>query len=386
MTTGQMPFRDCHRHRGKPALRDCLRCGKPICKQCELESGDPGYCAPCKEALTEEEKHLHGIKRKPSVRNKEKLIPAVPPTKEDIGPSGEPEPSITPPPKRSRLDVGELTVHEDGSIEEFRPPADKPAKAPGTRGGVKPAVGGEPGLTTSPSADSATPFPAPEKPVAVASPAHVEMSPTAPPAVPGKEKAKTLGLERRSILRTMGSLLKSRSESRIGLSKRIGQRFPATGTVRQILFAFPFGFLAGVAVYGAWLLLAYLRTQWIQTAVITAGIAVPWALFKGSTIKKKRGVRVYDVAPASLWLSLVSGATMIALTLVAEYFAFSIVYRNATSAIGPPFPDFLAKYFKPLDTLQVVIGLLLAFSIPFFLKAGERWKLPRIRKEEGKED
>ena len=46
-------FKACYRHPGKPAIKDCLSCGRPICKQCELESGDPLLCAPCKEALAE---------------------------------------------------------------------------------------------------------------------------------------------------------------------------------------------------------------------------------------------------------------------------------------------------------------------------------------------
>lgn len=76
-------FRECYRHPGRPAIRDCLGCGRPICRECERESGDPLLCLPCKE-----------------------------PSKPDA-PAGAEEISAPQP----FLPVGEVTVRGNGSVD-----------------------------------------------------------------------------------------------------------------------------------------------------------------------------------------------------------------------------------------------------------------------------
>ncbi|MDD5448150.1 MAG: B-box zinc finger protein [Actinomycetota bacterium] len=46
-------WKACHLHPSRPAIRDCRGCGKPMCKQCVLESGDPLLCPQCKLAQTQ---------------------------------------------------------------------------------------------------------------------------------------------------------------------------------------------------------------------------------------------------------------------------------------------------------------------------------------------
>ncbi len=44
-------FKSCYRHPRRPAIRNCQYCERPICAECELESGDHRVCGPCKKKL-----------------------------------------------------------------------------------------------------------------------------------------------------------------------------------------------------------------------------------------------------------------------------------------------------------------------------------------------
>lgn len=59
-------------------------------------------------------------------------------------------------------------------------------------------------------------------------------------------------------------------------------------TIKQLEAALPYGLVAAIGVLGFWLILALIRHSWNQWAVFIMGIAVPWALTRGSTVRKKR--------------------------------------------------------------------------------------------------
>lgn len=53
-------WKACYLHPSRPAIRDCRDCGKPMCRQCVLESGDPLLCPQCK--LTQSQASSLGLK------------------------------------------------------------------------------------------------------------------------------------------------------------------------------------------------------------------------------------------------------------------------------------------------------------------------------------
>lgn len=111
-------FRACYLHPKRPAIKNCQYCEKPICAQCELESGDHRMCGPCKKKL---------------------VSSAAPGTR----PQAEP------------LGLGEVTVFRDGTVagsdlgqpdSEGDRPADgalRPVEQPGETQGPEPEAPGD---------------------------------------------------------------------------------------------------------------------------------------------------------------------------------------------------------------------------------------------------
>ena len=156
---------------------------------------------------------------------------------------------------------------------------------------------------------------------------------------------------------------------------RSARRILSTGTSGQLIAGLPYALLAGVAVFGIWLLLALISNQWSQFAVLTCGMVVPWALFRGTTLRKHRGQRVWQQPPRPLSISILSVIIVAGLTVPAEFLAYKIVCRTN---LRLPFSDFMERYFLATGWLLLIMGLALAFIIPFLLSGSESWRKPSI--------
>jgi len=367
-------WRACYLHTSKPAARNCARCGRPICFECMEVSGDETTCAPCVELEStdkDQDSHLEG----------ELLIPRPPETRTS-----------------SSFVIGEVTVHSDGTVDLPEPSmAEEPAISPEREFG-KHILGTSDSETDEAIITSEPKTPKEELPKAEApidilkqnppdlDRAAVLVSPRLGAACapieaeePGKDHARLEKSEkghkediakkprRQSKQKPVRDKLNSRA--RKSISKYFSVKFPADGSARQLLAALPYGLLGGTAVYAFWLILALIRRQWVQTAVLTAGVAVPWAIFKGSTRKKRLGTNIYSESPRALWMATLAVPIMVILFIVAEAIAFVVVYRG--SDFRNPFHDFVQAYFGTLGIIQIVVGFVIAFFLPYLLKKGE---------------
>ena len=237
---------------------------------------------------------------------------------------------------RGPLTVGEVTIHDDGRVEAPKE-VEKRAGAPdGYTITTPPTIAGE---EEAPQAD-ARPKEQARRPI-VKKPLREEAKPAAR-APAGREPERAM-------------LLK------------------ATPHLKQLKAALPYGLAAGIGVLGLWLLLAALRHQWTQASVFTTGIVVPWALMKGSTVKKKMGRKVWKAPPPPLWLGLASVAIMLPLVPLAEFLAYKIVSRGTD--LADPGSKFMSLYFDAIGIFLIVCGFVLAFGIPYVLRIGEDWGL-----------
>jgi len=237
---------------------------------------------------------------------------------------------------RGPLTVGEVTIHDDGQVEAPKE-VEKRAGAPdGYTITTPPTIAGE---EEAPQAD-ARPKEQARRPI-VKKPLREEAKPAAR-APAGREPERAM-------------LLK------------------ATPHLKQLKAALPYGLAAGIGVLGLWLLLAALRHQWTQASVFTTGIVVPWALMKGSTVKKKMGRKVWKAPPPPLWLGLASVAIMLPLVPLAEFLAYKIVSRGTD--LADPGSKFMSLYFDAIGIFLIVCGFVLAFGIPYVLRIGEDWGL-----------
>ena len=147
-------------------------------------------------------------------------------------------------------------------------------------------------------------------------------------------------------------------------------------TITQLKVALPYGLMAAIGVLGFWLILALARNSWTQWAVFTTGIAVPWALTKGSTVRKRAGIRVWKSPPHPAWIGLLSVGIMLPLVPLAEYLAYKILSRG-TDIVNPG-SKFMSLYFNSVGIFFVAGGFVLAFGIPFLLRIGEGWRAPSL--------
>lgn len=356
MTPENTGFRECYLHPRKPAVRNCINCERPICRLCEEESGDVLLCRPCKEELDAQEAEAAADPLK-----KTKFVPA---------------------PKRSSVAVvGEVTIFADGSV-------------------VAPEVGektAEPEKAEQQAPREVTEEPEPSKPS--------EATPEEPPLIhapvaerpierrPLPDTRKTA--QPRAPERTPGPMPEELAEEppRPPAAARIKIAKPAkpakvrkvrTGPFTQFVYSLPYGIGAAVVVAGLWLLFALLAKQWSQISVFTLGIVVPWAFYKGSTVRKQDGSKVWTESLAPLWLSIPSVVVVAAVVPPMEWLAYKVIYSVQHST--QPFSDFMERFFKGLDWTLVAFGIALAFLIPFMLKSGERWKKPAVRREEELEE
>ena len=301
---------------------------------CEKESGDALLCLPCKEALEAEE-----------------AAAAVDPLKSA---------KFVAPPKRSAAAmVGEVTVFSDGSIvaPEVEGELKEEAEAEGPETAERPAGTDE---------DAEPEEGAPEAPPLVRAP--VIKRPIERKPAPEERKAPPR-TARRPAPKT-GAEVEPAGPPRV--------REVHTGPIAQFAHSLPYGVGAGIIVAALWLLFAMVAKQWSQIAVFTMGIVVPWAFYKGSTMRKKDGERVWSKAPRPLLLAIPSVVVVAAITPAMEWLAFKLIYGANPARL--PFSDFMERYFKGLDWVLVGAGIALAFLIPFMLKSGEGWRKPSVGK------
>jgi hypothetical protein len=138
---------------------------------------------------------------------------------------------------------------------------------------------------------------------------------------------------------------------------------------KQLEAAMPYGILAGIGTLGLWLLIASIWHEWTQAAVFTVGIAVPWALTRGSTVRKKAGVKVWKGPPHPVLIGLLSAGIMLPLVPLAEYLAYRIISRGGGLVNAGPKFDWIGIFL-------IASGFILAFGVPYILRLGEGWRTP----------
>ena len=148
------------------------------------------------------------------------------------------------------------------------------------------------------------------------------------------------------------------------------------GTITQLEAALPYGLMAAIGVLGFWLILALIRHSWNQWAVFIMGIAVPWALIRGSTVRKKAGLRVWKNPPNPAWIGLLSAGIMLALVPLAELLAYKILSRGPDTVITGS--KFMSQHFDSAGIFLIAGGFILAFGVPYVLRIGEGWRAPSL--------
>jgi len=147
---------------------------------------------------------------------------------------------------------------------------------------------------------------------------------------------------------------------------------------RQLLDGLLYALVAGVAVFSVWLLLAIIAGQWSNRfAIVTCSMIVPWVLFRGTTMRKHQYVRVCSTPPHPIWISILSVAIIAVITPPAELLAYGVLCRSDAQL---RFSGFMKQYFQTADWIILLVGLSLAFLLPFLLKASENRNMPSIRK------
>jgi hypothetical protein len=343
-----MEFRGCYLHPTRPAVRDCINCERPICKLCEEESGDILLCLPCKQELEKAES---------SVR--------VPFKKEDLGVSER---------RTKGFDIADVTIMKDGSVVtpevDPEPEAEEPAPAepekipavekPIEKRSIKRAAPPRRPVQRKPSAE-----PAPVK----ARPTEVSEAPAVAAELPDEEEAEP---ERPAAPR------------RVPVKKKIEKKekeFVPGGPLAQTVSGLPFAIGASLVLCALWALFALLARQWSHVAVFTLGIVVPWAWYKGTTVRKHKGKRVWEDPPAPLWVALPSFVLVAAIVIPLQIAAYELIYRSNPARLG--FSDFYDRFFTTVGWLLLILGLVAAFAVPFLLKAGAEWRKPKLLGGEG---
>lgn len=346
-------WRGCYRHPRKPAIRNCSCCGRPICKECGTESGDPTLCAPCKESLSPvKDKPAAGKRFEPLERPAADRDAKVIVTEMTVFDDGEVRPPEKHIPLKEKRIIPKVT-------EETREEPDRPPQKP-------PTVNRD----SEKHLKKATPVGSPEK--SPPSKKRIPL-PEAGPKDIGKGKAPRK--ERLSAISARGRKSAKRLAGIAAKPFRFARRIFTTGTLGQLIAGLPYALFAGVVVFGIWLLLALASNQWSQFAVLACGMVVPWALFRGTTVRKHRGQRVWQEPPRPLSISIPSVIIVAGLTVPVEFLAYKIIYRTNPRL---PFSDFMERYFQATGWLLLIMGLALAFIIPFLLSGSESWRKPSI--------
>lgn len=345
-------FKSCYRHPGKVAVGACDRCGKPICVECAAESGEPGLCAPCKVEMDAEAGPVF-----------DESAP-IPMASYD----------------RKPLVAGEVTIFEDGSFEapEVEPEEEPPGQGPEE----------EPPREETPAGNAAPPVEDPmlrETLKTWTRPAHPRVTPAGGGPGPGALEPVTHGTLSDDALpaETRQEVAPGRREPEPE-KKKVRKQPKAGGPSDQMMAALLWGIGALVLFYGLVLGIAWIIRQWNQVWVFIAGIAVPWAMYHGSTAKKWLSRPLWPKPPEKLlWLSIPSFLLVALSTPLVEFLAYKVIYTTNRTL---PFSDFVTRFFGITGWVLVVLGLALSFAFPFFLRIGERWSKPDFIKRMEKEE
>ena len=351
-------FKGCYLHPKRPAVRQCMKCERPICKLCEQESGDRLICLPCKEQIEEE----------------------MSPTALKAG-------GFAAPPRRETpVDISDVIVFGDGRVEtvaQETAPAE-PEPTPEELAESLPLVNVEP----PPSKRVRKPIKREPEPEKAPEPAPRKRRAAAVAAVPAPEAAPEPVDE--ELPQRMEPRLRARAAAMKAALKRPPkpekppkpkkERKIRTGPLRQTLGALPYGILAALVVAGVWLIFPIFH-RWNQLSIFTIGIAVPWALFRGSTRRKVKGERVWWWATRPLWLAIPSLVIVAGITPAVEYAAYRIMYGANPGHL--PFGDFAKLFFNSTSWAILIVAGLVAFALPFFMSLGEEWDLRGFKRERG---
>ena len=345
MTPDPTDFRGCYYHPRKPAIKECINCERPICKRCEEESGDPLLCKKCKE-------ELEALERTPF----DKML-----RQGNVVSSKRQAPSI----------VGEVTITADGKIEAPEPPAPAPAEPEepepepdveperaATR--VKRRIPRTP-ETGRPAARKSAPVPLAAKPAAVPAEQLREEEEEEAPA----EDVVEVESYRERVARKR-------------LERRARPPRDMTGPGYQMLHGLGYGVGVAIVVSALWLLFAFATKQWTQVSVLSLGLLVPWIIYKGTTTRNRRGVKVWSEPPAPMWISVPSLIIVAAVAPPLQLLAFKVIYGSNPHLL--PFSDFMDRFFTNVNWFLAILGLLAAILVPFVLARGQHWRKPSLRR------
>ena len=376
---GAGDFRACYVHTRKPAIRDCLACGRPICGKCGELSGDPMRCVSCVEAAQGTVKEEAEVQPVAGDRGASP-VPAGEVTVFDDGTVVIPEPTPVPrgPAEPSAEDGREQGVPED----EARPGGGEPSSpTAGTHRPPRLPLNKRPLPDTAPAVPVASrerreggrgKLPAPS------TAREADSAPAGKRARPddGKPRQKPPVRRGRSPADASASPEDAGKPVREKPRKKRGE---GTGPISQVAYALPYAVGTAVLLAGAWLLLARFSRQWTQISVFTMGIAVPWVMFNATTMKKRMGKKVWTSPPPTWMISASSFAIVSLLTAAMQFLAYKLIYGSNPARL--PYNDFAMRYLKWPDWLLVLCGLLLALLLPLMLRAGKDRSVGSVRKK-----
>jgi len=346
-------FRGCYCHPRRPAIKECINCERPICAQCEEESGDPLLCKKCKD-------ELEALDRTPFDRMLR-------------------QGNVVSSKRQSPSAVGEVTITPDGKIVAPEPTAPEPAEKEPEE--AEPEVEPEPAaprikrrIPKEPDARRRARRPAPV--AAVAKPAAAQAEPEAE-----EEEAPTEAPEEESYFERV---------ARKKEEKRAGPRRDTTGPGFQMFHGLGYGIGVAIVVSALWLLFAFVTKQWTQVAILSLGLLVPWIMFKGTMARNRSGIKVWSEPPPPVWIAVPSLIIVMIVTPFLELLAYLIIY--SPNPLKLPFTDFMDRFFGPLNWILGTLGLVAAVLVPFVLVRGQHWRKPSLKRsreageDEGEEE
>jgi hypothetical protein len=279
---------------------------------------------------------------------------------------------------RKPLVAGEVTIFEDGSVEapEVKPPEEPPEESPVEEPPEEEAAAEKTGTIDDPMLrESLEAWKRPSR--------ERERSPAEEPTT--RTRGRTAPAGRAAAGESGAELAEVPKKKEPEPKKEKVVRQPrAGGPSDQMMAALLWGIGALVLIFGLVLAIAWIIRQWNQVWVFIAGIAVPWAMYHGSTAKKWLGKPVWPKPPENLlWISIPSFMLVALSTPLVEFLAYKVMYTTNRTL---PFSDFVTRFFGVTGWILVVLGLALSFIFPFFLRIGERWSKPDFMKKMEKEE